>query len=330
MLAVGLAEFGAPEVLNVVHVAEPCAKRGEVLIRVVAATVNPTDTLFRAGKQAHLMTALTPPYIPGMEFAGYVHQLGESSSPLTRGQPVMGIVNPRRREGGTYAQYVCAPIESVVPVSDTTDLAEAATVPMNGLTAKMAIEALEPVPGDTILVTGGAGAVGGYAIQLAKDAGLTVIADAKESDVALLQQLGADEVVPRGASMFSAVRNRRPAGVDGLIDGALLGDEAAGLVRDGGTIVSLRRTHDITDGRLRHRHVAVLDQATNTAALSWLSEVLRDGTLSPRVAIRLPMSDAVRAHRLVEQGGLRGRVVLMPDARAVSKAERARAARSGS
>jgi NADPH2:quinone reductase len=221
MLAVGLAEFGGPEVLNVVHVAEPCAKRGEVLIRVVAATVNPTDTLFRAGKQTHLMTALNPPYIPGMEFAGYVHQLGDGSSPLTRGQPVMGIVNPRRPGGGTYAQYVCAPIESVVSVSDTTDLAEAATVPMNGLTAKMAIEALEQVPGDTILVTGGAGAVGGYAIQLAKDAGLTVIADAKESDVALLHQLGADEVVPRGASMFPAVRGRRPAGVDGLIDGAV-------------------------------------------------------------------------------------------------------------
>jgi len=312
MRTVVFQAFGGPELLRVIERDIPVAGPGEVVVRVAAATVNPTDLLMRSGKQAALMTGLVPPYIAGMEFAGQVHQIGPGDSRLQPGQPVMGIVNPRRLEGGAHAEFVCVPTASVAPLPEGTDLVAAATVPMNGLTAKMALEALALPPGASLLVTGGAGAVGGYVIQLAKAAGLRIVTDAKDAAQELVRELGADEVVPRGKAMAAAVRSLYPAGVDGLVDTALLGAEASALVRDGGAVAWVRRANAGTDARLRHHVVGVLDQAANTAALDWLAERLRAGALKPRVAVRLPFERADEAHRLVEQGGLRGRVVLVP------------------
>jgi NADPH:quinone reductase-like Zn-dependent oxidoreductase len=281
------------------------------LVKVIASTVNPTDVLMRSGLQAAAMAGLSPPYICGVEFAGIVHTLGGGSAELKIGQRVMGIVIARRPEGGAHAEFIRVPAASLVPVHDELDLTEAATIPMNGLTATMCLDALKLAPGRTILVTGGAGALGSYVIQMAKHAGLTVIADAKESDEALLRRFGADVIVPRGDTMAEAVRALHPNGVDGVVDGALLGDRAAAAVRDGGIGIVLRRTHSFSDHRVRPHYVAVFEQVANTPALIQLEKLFRDGIIVPRVAMRLPMSEAAEAHRLVARGGLRGRVVLM-------------------
>ncbi len=313
MRAVTFMKFGDPEVLALQELPEPMPAPGEVVVRVRATTVNPTDLLMRAGLQAALMTTLKPPYIAGMEFAGHVHSIGEGVSGLNVGQPVMGAVNPRRPAGGAHAELLALPSASVTPLAPEVDLALAATVPMNGLTACLVMDALELQTGQTVLVTGAAGAVGGYVIQLAKSAGLKVIADAKDSDVALVRSLGADVIVLRGEAMAAAVRQHSPDGVDGLVDCALLGDNAAALVRSGGTAVSLRRSNQFTDARVRARYVSVIDAMNDSAALQRLAELMRTGQLTPRVAHRLPAEQAAQAHRLVEQGGLRGRVVLMFD-----------------
>ncbi len=311
MRAVAFERFGGPDVLHIAELPRPVAKSGEVVVRVAASTVNPTDLLMRSGQQAALMSASKPPFIAGMEFAGHIHQVGDGTTSLRVGQAVMGIVNPRRAEGGAHAEYVCVPAASVAALDAAADLADACTIPMNGLTAKMALEALALPSGATLLVTGGAGAVGGYAIALARRAGLRIVAEAKQEDRELLQRLGADEVVPRGDAMAAAVRSLHPGGVHGLLDCALLGDAAAALVHDGGAVISLRRTSAVTDARLRCGYIGVLEQVTNTPALNWLVERWRDGTLKPRVAARFPIDQAAQAHRLLEQGGLRGRVVLL-------------------
>ena len=313
MLAVGFTQYGDPDVLGTVERAEPAPSPGNVVVRVVASTVNPTDTLMRAGHQSSWMTELTPPYIAGLEFAGYTHRVGQGSAPLVVGDPVMGVVNARRPEGGSHAQYISVPAVSVAALPPSIDLVAAATVPMNGLTAKLALRTLGLQPGDTLLVTGGAGAVGGYAIQLAKHSGLGVVADAKDSDVELLRELGADAIVPRGGPMDAAVRRLHRHGVDGAIDAGLVGDRAAALVRAGGAFVCLRRSHVAPDQRLRHGYVSVTDEMQNAALLQELVELLADGILTPRVAVRMGISEAPDAHRLVERGGLRGRVVLMFD-----------------
>lgn len=311
MRALGFWDFGGPDVLRVIELAVPAAAAGEIVVRVVAATVNPTDTLMRAGKQAAMMTALEPPYIAGMEFAGHVHSLGVGVDGFTVGQPVMGVVNPRRLRGGAHAGYVVASVPSLALLPDTVDLIEAATVPMNGLTALMIMELVGLRTGQSLLVTGAAGAVGGYVVQLAHDAGIIVLADARDSDAKLMCSLGADHIVPRGDGMAAAVQRLFPGGVDGLVDAAVLGARAGAFVRSGGVAVSLRKSNPINDPRLRTHYVSVLDQMSNTAMLARLADLLVRRVLTPRVAHRLPMARAAEAHTLVEAGGLRGRVVLL-------------------
>ncbi len=311
MLAITFHEFGGPEVLCAENLPEPTAKKGEVVIKVAAATVNPTDTLMRAGKQAAMMTEMKPPFIAGMELAGHVHAVGEGVTNVRVGQPVMAIVNPRGPGGGAMAEYVAVPAASCAALAPSVNLVEAATVPMNGLTAKIAMEQLSLPPGASLLVTGGAGALGGYVIQMAKYFGLKVVADGKDSDVELLRGLGADKVVPRGDALAASVRQLYPNGVDGLVDAALLKDSVAPLVRDGGVATAVRFTHLFTDHtRLRATNVAVLTQVTNTFSLVWLAEMLAKGVLTARVAKHFPAAQAADAHRLVEAGGVRGRVVI--------------------
>lgn len=310
MLAVCFDAFGGPEVLRLVERPVPVAGPGEVVVKVAASTVNPTDLMKRSGRQPPMPTDGKPPYCVGVEFAGHVHALGDGVSGFAVRQSVMGIVNSRRHAGGAHAQYICVPAASLAALAPNVDVVEAATVPMNGLTARMVLELLDIPRGGSVLVTGGAGAAGGYAIELAKVGGLTVVADAKDADAALLRKLGADHIVPRGEAMADAVRGIFPDGVDGLIDAALIGNPAAAAVRDGGAAVTLRRSSPITDPRIRAHTVHVFDQDINAAALARLAELARDGRLTPRIAMRLPMSQAAEAHRIVERGGLRGRVVL--------------------
>jgi len=310
MRAITFDEFGDPDVLRITELPKPVPGAGEVVVRVAASPVNPTDILMRTGQQASMMTGLKPPYIAGMEFAGHVDSVGSGVSASVVGQAVIGVVNPRRPAGGAHTQFVCVPAESVATLDPSFDLVEAATVPMNSLTGKMAIDVLDLPAGSTLVVTGAAGVLGGYVIQLAKRAGLFVIADAKEADVAWLRRLGVDEIVPRGEAMYTAVRQRWPKGVDGLVDTALLATPVGALVRDGGIAVSVRKSHPIQDPRLRQGYVSVIEQMRNTAALQQLADLLQQGAFITRVEMRLPMSEAAQAHRITEKGGLRGRVVL--------------------
>lgn len=311
MHASGFLKFGSPDVLRQLELPVPQPSGREVLVRVAASTVNPTDLLMRSGGQSALMVGLVPPYIAGMEFSGHVHAVGQGVTSVTVGQPVMGVVNPRRKEGGAHAEFIAVPSVSLVPLDPEVDLVSAATVPMNGLTALMVIEALALPPGSSVLVTGGVGAVGGYVIPLARKAGLVVIADGKNEDVALLKSLGASVVLPRGDALAGEVCELYPQGVDGLVDTALISDQVSRAVRDAGVAVSLRKANPITDPRLQARYVGVLDRANDTAALEHLSRLLKERVITPRVAHRMPMSEARAAHTLVEQGGLRGRVVLI-------------------
>jgi NADPH:quinone reductase len=313
--AVVFHDFGDPDVLEVVELPQPAPGRGEVVIRVAAATVNPTDLMMRNGDQAALMTELTPPYITGMEFAGIVEAIGDGEDgedgPKV-GDAVIGVVNPRRPAGGAYTESVVVPVASVVPAPAGLDLMHAATIGMNGLTAVLALVELGGEPGDTVLVTGGAGALGGYCVQLAKDAGLVVIADAKPEDEELLRQLGADVILPRGDGLADAVREAAPDGVAGAIDSARVGESVATLVADGRVYVGVRSSDRVEDPRIDRRFVSVATQLTNTPALARLSTMAANGSLTTRVAATFAFDEAAQAHRLVARGGLRGRVVLVP------------------
>ncbi|MFF4119043.1 NADP-dependent oxidoreductase [Streptomyces sp. NPDC001714] len=309
MKAIGLTEFGGPEVLRVLDLPVPHAGPGEIRIRVHAATVNPVDTLVRRG--IAFVSDAEPPYVPGMDAAGVIEQIGEGTdTDLTVGDDVMAVAVVSGTHGA-YAEHLVVPAESVVRVPAGVTAAEAATLPMNGLTARMALDLLELPAGATVAVTGAAGAVGGYAVQLAKAGGYRVIADAAPKDEQLVKALGADVVLPRGTEFPELVRKEVPTGVDGLVDTAGVAGLAIGAVRDGGRLASSVGGTQVPGERgIEVQFTFVPQYARARAQLGRLRRLAEEGRLTPRVARTLPADEAVEAHRLLEAGGHRGRLVL--------------------
>lgn len=308
MRAVALRQFGGPEVLEVLEMPRPAAGPGEVLVRVQAATVNPTDLALRAGFRR---PSLPPPYIPGMELSGVVAELGAGVEGIGIDDEVMAIVSPMRPAGGAQAEFVPVPVASLAPVPRGTPLLEAATLPMNGLTVRRALDLLGLRPGATLAVTGAAGAVGGYAIELGKLLGLRIAADAAPADEELVRSLGADIVVPRGPEMADALRQAMPDGVDAVLDAALLGQAVLPAIRDGGQIAAVRPYQGDTERGIAVRQVMVTDYIANRQALAELGAMAAAGELTLRVAATFPPEQAAEAHRRLQAGGVRGRLVIV-------------------
>ena len=312
MRAVTFTRFGGPDVLEVAELPEPTPGPGEVRIRVAAATVNPTDIGFRAGRQTAQLAELGvhPPYIPGMELAGVVDAVGAGTD-RQPGERVMAIVIPRRPGGGAQAELVVVPAASVARVPAGTSLEAAATLPMNGLTVRLALDLLDLRPGQTLGVTGAAGAVGGYAVQLGVHEGLRVIAVAAPRDEELVKEFGADVVVPRGDGAAQGIRAAAPGGVDGLIDAALLGPAILPAIGDGGRLAAVREFVGQSERGIEIQQVRVSEYAQNQEALARLGDLVAAGKLTLRVAETFPPERAADAHRKLEAGGVRGRLVIV-------------------
>jgi NADPH:quinone reductase-like Zn-dependent oxidoreductase len=309
MRAAGVTEFGGPEALHLVEVpAEPLGA-GEVRLRVAAATVNPTDTYARAGAYAERDPVKQPPWVPGMDVAGEVVEVGEGVGHVAPGDAVMGIVVPTGAHGG-YREDLVLPGDSVVRAPAGTDAVAASTLPMNGLTARLALDHLALRPGQVLAVTGAAGAFGGYVVQLAKADGLTVVADASEADEELVRSLGADLVVRRGDDVADRIREHYADGVDGLADGAVQDALVLPAVKDGGAVATVRGYRGDGTRDLRVFPTLVRSVAQDRAALEKLRQQAEDGVVTLRVARSFPAEQAADAHRLLEAGGVRGRLVL--------------------
>lgn len=312
MRGVGVREFGGPDALEVVDLPEVHAGPGEVRLRVHAAAVNPTDTYTRNGARAEQLAADPPPYIPGMDAAGLVDEIGaDVDTDLEIGDRAMAIVLPSGSHGA-YRESIVLPADSVVRAPAGTSHAEACTLPMNGLTARLSLDLLGLSPGQTLAVTGAAGAYGGYVVQLATSDGLRVIADASDADRDLVASLGADVVVPRGPDVAAAIRDHAPDGVDGLADGSVQLEQVVGAVADGGAFTSVRGWRGPDDGARGISFTAtwVRDYGLERAKLDRLRELVEDGALTLRVAEVYPAERAADAHRRLEAGGTRGRLVI--------------------
>ncbi|MFI0815979.1 zinc-binding alcohol dehydrogenase family protein [Streptomyces sp. NPDC021098] len=310
MKAVGFTEFGGPDVLQVLDLPTPEAGPGELRIRVHAATVNTVDALQRGGRGPSGSADAKPPFVPGTDASGIVDQIGPGAeTDLRVGDRVMAIVVPTGSHGA-YAEQIVVPVESVVRAPQGATDAQAAALPMNGLTARLALDTLGLEPGQTVAITGAAGAVGGYAVQLAKADGLRVVADASDPDEVLVKELGADVVLRRGAEYPDRVRAALPDGVDGLVDGASLGSLTARAVRDGGRVVTLRGFDGPGERNVVFEPIVVFRYAREHARLDRLRQQVEEGRITLRVAKILPAGQATEAHRLLAEGGLRGRLIL--------------------
>ncbi len=309
MRAVTVTRPGGPEVLTVTdHPVRP-AGPGEVRIAVKAAAVNPTDILMRQNPDVY---ATGSPRIPGMDAAGIIESIGDGVERFRVGDEVMAVTTPRRPEGGAQIELLVVPAASVVAIPSGATLAQAATLPMNGLTAQLALDLLKLRPGQTLGVSGGAGLLAQYATARAKQRGLRVIADARPSEVELVRSYGADVVVPRGDRFGTEVRAEAPGGVDALFDTALLGRESFSAIRDGGAYVPVRGWDGSPSERdIRILPVMVREALTRTEWLNELRDLASNGAIKLRVAGEYPPERAADAHRAMEAGGLRGRGVIV-------------------
>jgi NADPH2:quinone reductase len=302
--------YGGPEALRLFELPEPHAGPGTVRIAVHAAAVNPTDAVLRSGLGHERQRGAEPPYVPGMDVAGVVDEIGpDTDTGLAVGDRVMAIVMPRGNHGG-YSDSVVASALSVARVPAGASLVEAATLPMNGLTARRALDLLALPEGGTLAITGAAGTLGGYVTQLAKDDGLSVVADAAERDEDLVRSFGADVVVRRGEGVAGRIRDVVPDGVDGVVDTALLGRLALPAVRDGGALAAVRPFSGDTERGIAVHQVWVREYRYAHQELDRLRRQTEEGVLTLRVAGVYPPERAGEAHIRMEKGGTRGRLVL--------------------
>ena len=310
MRAVGLMVHGGPEVLELVDLSEVKALAGQIRIRNYAAAVIPTYVVTRNGTLAKIQKKNPPPYVPGMDAAGIVDQVGESvTTGVKVGDRVMAMVVPKGTHGA-YREEIVLDQRAVVAAPAGSSHAEACTLPMNALTARMSLDLLDLEPGQVIAVTGGPGAYGGYVIQLAKADGLMVIADAADSDRELLKALGADIVVSRGDGFAGKIREHFPQGVDGLADGALLNARAVDAVKDGGSFTAIRGFKGEGQRDIKFTATWVTGYDGAYEKLDLLREQVEGGALTLRVAGSVTPEDAGLSHQRLEQGGTRGRMVI--------------------
>ena len=245
-----------------------------------------------------------------MEAAGIVDEVGDGVPDRLRvGDAVVAIVVPKGSHGA-YREQIVLDARSVVRAPAGRSHAEAATLPMNGLTARLSLDLLKLSPGQVLAVTGAAGAYGGYVIQLAKAEGLTVIADASETDEPLVASLGADIVVRRGDDVAARFREHFPDGVDGLADGAVLNERVLPAVRDGGAFTAVRGFQGEPQRDIRSTPTFVRTYAQEWEKLEQLRRQVEAGQLTLRVAETYPPERAAEAHRRLEAGGTRGRLVI--------------------
>ncbi|QKV96047.1 NADP-dependent oxidoreductase [Streptomyces sp. NA02950] len=309
MRAVEVTAFGTPDVLRLVDRPDPEPRPGAVRVRIHATIVNPVDSWVRRGTMAHRTPHLPFPFTLGFDIAGTVL---DDTDAFTAGQRVIGLY-PWLVEGtgkGTNAEIVHADPRWLAPLPQSVDWATAATVPLNSLTARQSLDLLGCAPGETVLVTGASGAVGSFAAQLAAADGAKVVAVASAGDEAYVTALGVQYVLSREDPhrLVEAVRKVAPNGVDRAFDAALIGAPLLGAVRAGGGFLSA--VEAAAPAPERGITVTGVHAKPDAAQLTDLIRRVVAGELTTRIADVLPIEHSAQAHRRLEAGGLRGKLVL--------------------
>ena len=312
MRAVVVDEPGGPEAAVLIEVSVPEPGPGQVRIRIQAAGVNPVDAFVRSGGAAAAgLVAARARLGLGWDVAGVIEAIGPGVPGFAVGDKVVGVSDRLDVPTAGYAEAIVLDADAVAPAPSGWSAVEAATLPLNALTSAQALDLLALPSAASVLVTGAAGAVGGYAVELAVAAGLRVVAVASADDEKLVRGFGAEWFVPRTAERLgAAVRALVPGGVDGVLDAAVVGVAAHDALRGGGAFVSVQLGS--APPPLRGTRVEKVAIRADGAQLARLSALAGGGRLTARVADVLPLDQAAEAHRRLAAGGLRGRLVLVP------------------
>jgi NADPH:quinone reductase-like Zn-dependent oxidoreductase len=309
MKAKTIRQYGGPEVLTLEEVGQPAPSENEVLIRVRAAGVNPIDWKVREGemKDAGLHQL---PLILGWDVAGEVYEVGRNVERFKVGDPVYALLDTRLN--GSYAEFVIANENVLAPKPESLDYITAASVPMAALTAFEALDKMNIKKGDRVLIHGAAGAVGGFAVQLAYIRGAHVIGVASSADSAYVQSLGAEEALAYDLGPFENSID----GVDAVLDviGGDILERSWRVLNPGGILIStvekpeLPQLNEERRGK-QHQGEMILVRP-NADLLTEIARLIDSGQIKVRVSAVLPLSEAERAQEIARSVHHRGKVVL--------------------
>ncbi|WP_377103519.1 NADP-dependent oxidoreductase [Propionicimonas sp. T2.31MG-18] len=307
MRALHYNEFGGPGVMTVGEVPDPHIGPDTMLVKVLAAGINPVDYKVREGYLAGLIDTIFPA-VPGWDVAGVVVRPGLDTPEFVAGDEVLAYARADVVHSGTLAELVAVPVRTATRKPATVSFEDAAALPLTGLTALQSIRRSGLREGDTVLVHAAAGGVGAFATQLAVLAGARVVGTAGPANHEFLRSLGA-EPVAYGEGLVAAARAVAPDGFDVVLDcvgGAAL-DVTPDLLRPGGSVVS------IADGRAASefggQYVWVRPDRDDLAELAGL---VADGRLRVHVSAVYDLEHAVDAYRALESGHTRGKIVVTP------------------
>lgn len=303
MKAVVVNEWGGPEVLKYQDAPKPEPKDDEILIRVIAAAVNPVDSYVRQGR----FGKHSGPMIIGSDIAGVVDKTGANAKKFKAGDAVYSYLSVMR--GGAYAQYAIARESETALKPKNISFEEAAAVPLAGTTAWQAlIDSGKIAKGQTVLIHGGSGGVGSFAIPIAKARGAKVIATASTEHQAILKQLAVDQAIDYKTTKFEDVVKD----VD-LVLNCVRADSLGrsyGVVKKGGTIVSITDEPDQTECAKRGLTCSRMGANPDSHVLEELTKLIEAGKMKPIVSQTFPLADASKAHQQIETRHTAGKIVL--------------------
>jgi NADPH:quinone reductase len=307
MRAVRVEQFGIGEV-RVRDLPDPVPGVGEVLIATEAATINPVDAAVASGAAApRFPPGVTGPYTPGWDLVGIVTACGDGIDPSLTGSRVLGFSLWFESFRGTQASLVALPIGNVVPAPDGLPPARLTTVGLNGLTAWRGLADLRLTGGESVVITGAVGGVGGFAVELAASRGFSVIGVVRDDDKDEALSLGAATAVSADSHDLGArIREVVPGGADTLLDTASIGAPALAAVRDGGKYVTVTNLPSPERGIDVFRSGGRMD----SEALTTLAGMASTGHLHTPVAKVFALDDAGAAYEAFAQRTGRGRIVL--------------------
>ncbi len=313
MKAIVIDAFGGPDRLRVAEVPTPKPAAGEVLIELACTSVNPVDWKIREGMLGGLFPHAFP-LILGWDAAGTVSDIGETATGLSVGERVYAYCRKPTVQWGTYAEYVAVPASAVAAMPANLSFAEAAAIPLVGLTSWQAlIETANLRAGQSVLIHAGAGGLGSMAIQLAKNAGATVFTTASAANHEYVRSLGADHAIDyRSENFYEAVASLAPAGID-VIFATIGGDTHHNsyiAAKRGGVLVSVVEPPDPLEAAFFGVRPAYVFVEPNGAQLSEIGRLLESGAIRPPDITEMPLEDAASAQTKSRDGHVRGKIVL--------------------
>ena len=313
MKAIAIDGFGGPDMLQLLELPEPKPEPDEVLIKLAYASVNPVDWKIVAGR----LQSRFPhhfPLVPGWDAAGTIAGMGAKAAGFSLDDEVYAYCRKPVIQWGTYAEYVTVPAANVAPKPKRMSFAQAATIPLVGLTAwESLFDAAGLQSGQTVLIHAGAGGVGSMAIQFAKHAGAKVLTTAGSANHDYVRSLGADFAIDYKAGSFvDAAREIAPDGVDVVFDtvGGETQAESYKALRKGGVLVSITAPPGAAEVERHGVRGAYVFVSPNGQHLRRIAELIDAGHIRAPEIQEMPLSRAADAHRLSQEGHVRGKIAL--------------------